>query len=136
MNGKVIMGAGITGAVLVVAVGALLIRPWQRPPKPPNVLTDNAAEQATHILAQPTFAGALAYARPAVVDGGPGFGQVLLAVWAVDRLRWADIEVDVPETSLPLFKKDPDAERGKRLCADVGATHRCGILRGTKRSAV
>lgn len=119
MNGKVIMAAGITGAVLVVAVGALLIRPWQRPPKPHDIRTDAPAEAAKYALDQPTFAAALAYVRPKVLDYEYGAGQILLAGWATEHLRWADIEVGAPETTFPLAKKDPDAERGKRLCADV-----------------
>ncbi len=73
-----------------------------------------------YILAQPTFAAAFTYARPAIVDYDvTARGQFLLTVWGVRHLRWADIEVAAPETSYPLFKKDPDAERGKRICSDV-----------------
>lgn len=113
------MAGGIVGAVVIVAVGAVTLRPWERPTKPPNVLTDNPSERIRHVLDQPTFAAALAYTRPVVVDYDYGNGQFLLTVWAIPHLRWADIEVGAPETSFPLVKKDPDAERGKRLCADV-----------------
>lgn len=110
---------GLLVAFVIVTVGAVALRPWERPPKPHSVLTDTPAEQAKYALDQPTFAAALAYARPKVVDYEYGLGQALLTGWAAVHLRWADIEVDAPETSFPLVKKDPDAERGKRLCEDI-----------------
>jgi hypothetical protein len=113
------MAGGIAGAVVIVAGGAVALRPWQRPPKPHDIRTDTPAEAAKYALDQPTFAAALAYARPKVVDYEYGVGQAMLTGWAAIHLRWADIEVDASETSFPLVKKDPDAERGKRLCADV-----------------
>ena len=113
------MAGGIVGAVVIVAGGAVALRPWERGEKPPNVATDNPSERIRHVLDQPTFAAALAYARPVVVDYDYGNGQFLLTVWAIPHLRWADIEVGAPETSFPLVKKDPDAERGKRLCENV-----------------
>jgi hypothetical protein len=113
------MAGGIAGAVVIVVGGAVALRPWQRPPKPHDIRTDTPAEAAKYALDQPTFAAALAYARPKVVDYEYGVGQAMLTGWAAIHLRWADIEVDASETSFPLVKKDPDAERGKRLCADV-----------------
>lgn len=110
---------GLLVAFVIVTVGAVALRPWERPPKPHSVLTDTPAESAKYALDQPTFAAALVYARPKVVDYEYGLGQALLTGWAAVHLRWADIEVGAPETSFPLVKKDPDAERGKRLCADV-----------------
>lgn len=113
------MAGGIAGAVVIVAGGAVALRPWQRPPKPHDIRTDAPAEAAKYALDQPTFAAALAYTRPKVVDYEYGVGQAMLTGWAAVHLRWADIEVNAPETTFPLVKKDPDAERGKRLCADV-----------------
>jgi hypothetical protein len=113
------MAGGIAGAVVIVVGGAVALRPWQRPPKPHDIRTDTPAEAAKYALDQPTFAAALAYTRPKVADYEYGVGQAMLTGWAAIHLRWADIEVDASETSFPLVKKDPDAERGKRLCADV-----------------
>lgn len=113
------MAGGIAGAVVIVAGGAVALRPWQRPPKPHDIRTDTPAEAAKYALDQPTFAAALAYTRPKVVDYEYGVGQAMLTGWAAIHLRWVDIEVAAPETTFPLVKKDPDAERGKRLCADV-----------------
>jgi hypothetical protein len=42
-------------------------------------------------------------------------GSALLAIWASKKLTWDALSA-LPETSPPLFRKDPEAERGKRLC--------------------
>jgi hypothetical protein len=42
-------------------------------------------------------------------------GGALLSIWASKKLTWEALN-DLPETSPLMFRKDPDAERGKRLC--------------------
>ncbi len=43
-------------------------------------------------------------------------GQILLAIWAVQRMRWSDVNVARNETTFALAQKDSDEARGKRLC--------------------
>jgi hypothetical protein len=42
-------------------------------------------------------------------------GAALFAIWASKKLTW-DALNDLPETTPAMFRKDPDAERGKRMC--------------------
>jgi len=43
-------------------------------------------------------------------------GSAELALWASQHLAWNALSA-LPETSSALYRKDPEAERGKRLCA-------------------
>ena len=113
------MAGGIVGAVVIVTVGAVVLRPWQRGEKPPNVRTDNTSERVANVLAQSNLPAALSYVRPAFRDGTADGGHTLLTLWALNRMRWTDVAVPQSETTYPMFKKDPDAERGKRLCEDI-----------------
>jgi hypothetical protein len=68
-------------------------------------------------------------------------GAVLLGLWASRHLTWDELQA-VPETRQALVMKDPDAERGKRICArgpiieiraektDVGKFFHGGIFNG------
>lgn len=69
------------------------------------------------ILSKTSLAEAIAAARPLMSNavGRLDLGSALLAVWASKNLSWRELEA-LPETTPALFKKDPDAERGKRLC--------------------
>lgn len=110
------MVGGIVGAVAVVALGAAVLRPWQHPP---DVRRDDPAEQVQNVTAQPSLAAALAYVRPAFRGDTSDGGHMLLTLWALQRMQWADVAVAENETSYPLAKKDPSGERGKRLCVAV-----------------
>lgn len=44
-------------------------------------------------------------------------GTALLALWAARRMRWSDVTVPQDETTFALVRKDPDAQRGKRMCS-------------------
>jgi hypothetical protein len=70
-----------------------------------------------HILSKTSITEAITAARPLMSNavGRLDLGSALLAVWASKNLSWRELEA-LPETSPALFKKDPDAERGKRLC--------------------
>ena len=70
-----------------------------------------------HMLSKTSLAEAITAARPLMSNtvGRLDVGSALLAVWASKNLSWRELET-LPETSPALFKKDPDAERGKRLC--------------------
>jgi hypothetical protein len=65
-----------------------------------------------------TFAEALALALPEMEDGRDetSLGALGLAFWASTRLRFDDVAVARDETSPKLILKDPDRERGKRMC--------------------
>jgi hypothetical protein len=45
----------------------------------------------------------------------PSGGAILLAGWAVQRIQWSDVS-GPGETSFAQIKREPRAERGKRLC--------------------
>lgn len=84
------------------------------PPQPPAEPTPLERIMTAH-----TLKGALKVAQPLFSDetNGDSDGALLLAVWGTDRLRWADVAVAKDETSTALVQKDPEEERGKRLCA-------------------
>jgi hypothetical protein len=70
-----------------------------------------------HILSKTSLTDAIAVARPMMSNtvGRLDVGSALLAMWSSKNLSWRALEA-LPETSPALFKKDPDAERGGRLC--------------------
>lgn len=43
-------------------------------------------------------------------------GTLLLTAWALRNMRWDDVAVEKDETTHGQFLKDPEMERGKRLC--------------------
>jgi len=43
-------------------------------------------------------------------------GALCLLTWSETRMSWEDASPKMPETSVTLFNKDPDEERGKRMC--------------------
>ncbi len=69
------------------------------------------------ILEKATLKDAIAVARPRMENTitRVDVGAALLSIWASKKLTW-DALNDLPETSPLMFRKDPDAERGKRLC--------------------
>jgi hypothetical protein len=70
-----------------------------------------------HILSKTSLPDAIEAARPLMNNtvGRLDVGSALLAMWASKNLSWQALEA-LPETTPALFKKDPDAERGRRLC--------------------
>ncbi len=69
------------------------------------------------ILSKKTLADAIAVARPLMVNtvGRVDTGSALFALWASRGLTWEALDA-LPETTPALFRKDPDSERGRRLC--------------------
>jgi hypothetical protein len=69
------------------------------------------------VLAKHTLADAIGATRPFMSNtvGRLDSGAALLSLWCSRSLTWESLEA-LPETSPALFRKDPDAERGKRLC--------------------
>jgi len=66
-----------------------------------------------------TFTEAVALAKPAMTDTTDelGGGTKLFATYAAAKLRWGDVDVPA-ETTVAHVLKDPDVERGKRMCVD------------------
>lgn len=69
------------------------------------------------ILGKTSLADALAVATPLMANTASRLdpGSALLSLWAAEHLTWNALEA-LPETTPALFRKDPDAERGKRFC--------------------
>ncbi len=80
----------------------------------PGLDTDHPKGQ---ILSKTALADAIGVARPLMTNtvGRLDMGSAVLSIWASRSLTWEALEA-LPETSPALFKKDPDAERGKRFC--------------------
>lgn len=55
--------------------------------------------------------------RPAMKDLADRLddGTARLVLWAAKRLDWAQLDA-LPETSAALFRRDPDQERGRKIC--------------------
>lgn len=121
---------GAAAAALAITVGVLAVVLGGEDPAPaaarvPVAHVPLAAEPPpvpespeVRLAKAASFEEAIALARPVLVDTTDqlGEGARLLASYATAKLRWA--EVDVPaETTLGHIEKDPERERGKRLCA-------------------
>lgn len=76
-----------------------------------------AGSRRNDILSKATLGEAIEVARPLMVNtnGRLDEGAALLTLWASKNLTWDQLE-SLHETTPALFRKDPDAERGKRLC--------------------
>ena len=116
-------------AVPIAGILYLVVRPTSpgdssRVAQPPSSSVadaspaDAAAEAAATDEDPTTLAAAIARARPLMVDGADGSsaGTLVLLGWSSRHLRWDDVAVDPDETSYELVQKDPDGQRGKRLC--------------------
>jgi hypothetical protein len=77
----------------------------------------SADPRNSHIMSKTSLPDAIDAARPMMSNtvGRLDVGSALLAMWASKNLSWQALEA-LPETSPALFKKDPDAERGRRFC--------------------
>ena len=65
-----------------------------------------------------TLEQALTLAKPIMGDSSneTDVGAKLLALWAMNHMKWSDVGVAEDETSHALARKDSDEARGKRLC--------------------
>jgi hypothetical protein len=86
-------------------------------PVAPSSTPASAGESRRQILSKTTLDDAIAVARPQMVNtvGRVDTGSALLAVWAAGHLTWEMLEA-APTTTAAMFHKDPESERGKRLC--------------------
>jgi hypothetical protein len=73
---------------------------------------------ARRLAAASTLDEALAIARPSMGNGNDDVnsGTAMMALWAAAHLGLDQVRVDRNETSVKAVLKDPDAERGKRMC--------------------
>jgi hypothetical protein len=69
------------------------------------------------ILEKASLKDAIEVARPRMENtvSRLDVGSALLTLWASKKMTWDAIQ-SLPETSPLQFRKDPEAERGKRLC--------------------
>lgn len=65
-----------------------------------------------------TLREAIEFAKPLMTDevSKPSVGAVAVAVWGVQHMKFADVSVATDETNYARILKDPDSERGKKLC--------------------
>ena len=75
-----------------------------------------SADRAS-VLSKTSLADAIAATKPKMTNTNARLdeGAALFALWASKNLTWNDLS-SLVETTPALFRKDPDAERGKRLC--------------------
>lgn len=83
-----------------------------------GLLGGSAVASPAQIMSQPSLDKAIATAKPEMDDTLDKLdeGSALLTLWASKYLGWDDLTA-LPETSPALFRKDPAAERGRRMCA-------------------
>ena len=89
-----------------------------QPPPPEPSPAERALEQV--LESGDTLPQAIETLRPMMTDThGEAMdpGAVILAIWAASKnVKWEDLQA-IPATKYGLVMKDPDSERGKRLCA-------------------
>ncbi len=81
------------------------------------LLGDGGTVLPSQMASEPTLAKAIAITKPEMDDTLDKLdeGSALLALWASKYMSWDDL-MALPETTPALFRKDPGAERGHRLC--------------------
>ncbi len=116
-------------AALVLVAAWVIRTPSPAPPAPepqvygaPSASPEPEVSQGDRLMADLMAATSPSAAFALLRHGFSEVGQgnhvnavALLATWADKRLRWDDLE-RVPGTTVGKAQKDPDAERGKRLC--------------------
>lgn len=95
--------------------------------KPTAERTETAEERAerevarirAEIMQAKTLPEVLKLTVPYMKDGKEefDFGTSSLTLWSLQNLTWSELQT-LPKTKYPLVMKDPDAERGKLLCAN------------------
>jgi hypothetical protein len=89
----------------------------------------------------PTLAGAVAAARPLMIDQNDTVsgGTLMLLGWSARHMKWADVAVKHDETTYDRVQDDVDGQRGKRMCVSgkiktffrvhtESASHVAGVL--------
>lgn len=66
----------------------------------------------------PEMSAALEIMKPHFRDSRNDVSTAAIAfeMWASRHMKWSDVSTEKNATSYALFQKDPDEERGKRLC--------------------
>ena len=121
------IGGGVGVAALVaIAVFALPGRPRDLPAQIAAAVPTPSIDPAGRFAPAPSAVPALPEDLAEVIEALRGElhdttdqldnGSARLALWASRHLRWSALDA-LPATSAALFRKDPEGERGKRLCA-------------------
>jgi hypothetical protein len=99
-----------TDAVSTTTASTLTTVPTVAP-----VATETPADK---IAKMTTLREVIEFAKPFMSDevSKPSVGTVALSIWGVKRMKFSDVVVVTDETSYARVQKDPDSERGKRLC--------------------
>jgi hypothetical protein len=117
--GGTLVTIGVLTAIVVSRNKPAATPPAAEPPPAVHIAPPPEPEQTPEqkLAAATTIDEAIALAKPAMTDSRDelGPGATLLAHYA--RMQWSDVNVPA-ETSLPYVLKDPEIERGKRLCVD------------------
>jgi len=125
--GMLIVGA-VTISLVIWAISVVKPTPLA-PPVPPNSTpvvpvapaapSDPTREFAALLASKKTLPEALAITKPLMGDeyNQASAGAKFLTVWSATNLTWASSQPPADETSIGLVMKDPDEQRGKRLCA-------------------
>ena len=92
----------------------------QPAPAPPPPKPSPFQQALTQVMQVNTLPQAIEMLRPMMTDvQGENMdpGAALLAVWALQKQpKWEDLQA-IPPTKYGLVMKDPESERGERLCA-------------------
>ncbi len=131
-----ILGVVCAGLVATIVVLVLTRGGSSGPPAPvaathePVAPSAASSQQAApepktrgeQILGLDTMSKALAFAKPEMADTYNEIdpGTALFAEWAMKRMKLADVRVTRDETTPALVMKDPEQQRGKRLCYGGG----------------
>jgi hypothetical protein len=109
---------------------------WKpEPPKEPTL--------GEKLIAIDDIAEAIKLAKPMMSDttNDTSPGALAFSVWAAKKMKWDDLK-GLPMTKYKLIMKDPDEERGKKICAKgriieihaektaVGKIYSGGLMRG------
>ena len=97
-------GAKVDNAVAAVSAPAPKAAPTARP--------------IEKVVEASTLSNAIERAKPYMGEKFDSVdeGTVFLSAWAAKSMTWNDVAVATNETSFALVQKDPDEERGKRVC--------------------
>jgi len=85
---------------------------------PPPTQEQLQLAQLKEATGLPEMSAALAIIKPQLRDSrnDVSVANVAFQMWATMHMKWSDVAVEKNETSYALFQKDPDEERGKRVC--------------------
>lgn len=113
------LGSEIGGGREASPPPAVIEPPVFTPQNPKRAVTAAPQNPLDIVMTKATLPEALSVARPLMIDrpNDSAPGTFLLALWSLKHLTWKDVGVATDETSFGKVAKNPNTERGKRLCA-------------------